>query len=370
MGADVVAWLQVLAASPKPTFWTNSKGQHRTWTLEMPWPIPTTFSFDTMVEAATEAWQFAHNLLADGVVGPMTWAAGGIAPTTESLPPFALVKGTDTSVIQGKLPVQAMVKEGITFGWARCKVGNNLGRDTVFEWVMRAFADAGILRGGYCFLFPLKHLDPIDQAKLFLDAMLVDGDIVGTRQGELPLAVDLEWPPPEEWAKWGCTPDQIVDFALALLTYLEEQTGQKSVIYSYPYFLQSICKATNYAKLLRYKLWLAGGAQYMNGNGKWPDLTTYRVPSVPGWGTDWLFNQWDGNGGKRLPGSNVDADFNIFRYDLAVLKKYCQAQLIEQDPDTLPDMSTIFQATSNLIVEDGIHAYRQERANAFIAQPV
>lgn len=371
MGSDVVAWLQVLAASPAPTVWTNSKGVLRSWASDQPWPLPTTFLFDTHIEAATEAWQFARQLTADGVVGPLTWAAAGVVPTTEPPPSFALVKGTDTSVIQGKLPVKAMVDEGISFGWARCKVGNNAGRDSVFEQTMRAFLDVGILRGGYCFPFPLKHLDPIEQAKMFLAALLLDGDVIGTRWGELPIAIDLEWPAPEEWAKWGCTPDQIVDFALAMLMYIEEQTGQKPIIYSYPYFLQSICKAKNYGNLMRYKLWLAGGSQYMNGNGKWPDLATYKVPTVPGWGTDWLFNQWDGNGGKRLPGSNVDADFNIFRYDIDALKKYCQVQPTEDAaPDTLPDMSTIFQATSNLIVEDGLHAYRQGRANQFILQPV
>lgn len=371
MGVDVVAWLNVLGAAPKPTVWTNSRGEQRSWQNEMPWPLPSSFAFDKNVEAATEAWQFARQLPADGVVGPMTWAAAGVEEPTQPVS-FALVKGTDTSVIQGTLPVAAMKKEGISFGWARCKVGNNPGRDTVFEQTMRAFKDYGILRGGYCFPFPLSHLDPIEQAKMFLEALLLDGEVVGTSLGELPYVIDAEWPAPEDWAKHGCTADQVVDFLVAMMKYMEEQTGGiKGVLYSYPYYLQAISKAKNYTQLLRYKLWLAGGSQYMNGNGVWPDLSTYKVPAVPGWGTDWLFNQWDGNGGRRLPNMQ-DADFNIFRYNQAALEEYCQVlnRTTDEQPDTLPDLSTMLRSTTSLIVEDELHAYRQERANQFLLRPV
>lgn len=368
MGADVVAWLHVLSSAPQPTVWTNNKGEQCVWDATVSWPLPTSFAFDKNLEAATQAWQFAHQLTADGVVGPATWAAAGVAdPIVQT---FDLVKGVDTSVIQGPLPVDAMKKDGIAFGWARCKVGNNPGRDSVFEQTMRAYQVVGIIRGGYCFPFPLTHLDPIEQAKMFLEALLIDAEVVGTSLGELPYAIDAEWPAPEDWAKRGCTPDQIVDFLVALMKYMEEQTGIKGVLYSYPYYLQAISKAKNYAQLMRYKLWLAGGPQYMNGNGQWPDLRTYKVPVVPGWGTDWLFNQWDGDGGRRLTNGR-DADFNIFRYDLATLEEYCQVQSHgEQEPDTLPDMSLVHPATSMLIAEDGLHAYRQERANQFLLQPV
>lgn len=365
MGPDVVAWLAILSASPAPTVWTNSKGVTKTWSATNPWPLPTSFSFDKVTEDATEAWQFAHGLEADGVVGPITWSVAN-SPITVS-PPFPLVKGLDSSVIQGKLPIATMLAEDLVFGWARCKVGNNAGRDIVFEETMRAYHDAGIIRGGYVFPFPLKHLVPIEQAKMFLEALLIDGNVVGTSLGELPIAFDLEWPPPEQWAKYGCTPDQIVDWSLACLEYMWKQTGSMPVIYSYPYFLQSISKAKNYAQLVRYKLWLAGGPQYDHGNGSWPDLQTYKLPVVPGWGSDWTFNQCDGNGGRKLA-NGVDADFNIFRYDFAALEQFCQVQ-VTTVPDLLPDLNTMMQATSNLIVEDSLHAFRQERAEAFILQP-
>jgi GH25 family lysozyme M1 (1,4-beta-N-acetylmuramidase) len=371
MGLDVIAWLQVLAAFPKPTIWKNAYGIQRGWTTEMKWPLPTDFNFNDTVEAATEAWQFAHGLTADGVVGPKTWEAAGVVPAVPaaSLP---IVKGCDTSVIQGKLPIDRMVQEGIVFGWARCKVGNNAGVDTRFAETIRAYRGAGIFGGGYCFPFPLPHLDPVAQADTFLLALMLDGDVVGTMKGDLPIAVDAEWPPPEEWTKWGCTANQIVDFLLAQMQRIESQTGIRPILYSYPYFIQAISKAKNFAQLLRYKLWLAGGPDYISGRGQWPDLANYRMQSVPGWGNDWLFNQWDGNGGRTLPGG-VDADFNIFRYNFAALEQLCQSvtEGVEYAPSvpTLPDTTLMLHATSDLIVEDMVHAYRQARANQFILQP-
>jgi len=54
-GADVVAWQGILG-------------------------IPASGTFDSATGAATRAWQTAHHLTADGVVGPMTWGAALGAP--------------------------------------------------------------------------------------------------------------------------------------------------------------------------------------------------------------------------------------------------------------------------------------------------
>jgi peptidoglycan hydrolase-like protein with peptidoglycan-binding domain len=56
-GADVTAWAGILG-------------------------IPNSGTFDSAMGTATRAWQNAHHLTADGVVGPMTWGAALGAPVT------------------------------------------------------------------------------------------------------------------------------------------------------------------------------------------------------------------------------------------------------------------------------------------------
>lgn len=280
---------------------------------------------------------------------------------------MAAVQGIDISAVQGpNVPWKKLVAAEIDYAFLRCHVGNN-GRDALFAKYVAAGSDEGILLAPYFFPFPLPHLTPENQADLFIASAVVNGAPLGSRKGELPPAFDLEWPPPEEWKKWGCTADQIVDWAIACLDRLEVAYGRAPIIYSYPWFLKSISTAKNFTLLMRYKLWIAGGAQYLNGDGHVPDLTKEQPPAVNGWGHDWLFWQHDGNGGKRLPGTGIDADFDVFRYDLATLRTYADIREDEIVADTLPEMARLAHAmSSTLIVEDAVHAYRQERAQRML----
>jgi len=342
-GFDVMAWQNVLM-SDVPSTRTRA--------------ILASGIFDAGTEAATVAWQQSHGLQADGVVGPMTWKAAGVS----DIPVIVPVQGLDVSVMQGaNIPWEAERKRGTCFVYSRCQVGNNLQIDTQFVDNTRQAMLANLFCGAYFFPFPLPHLDPIAQADMFLRAMMINGHPLGAELRELPPAFDLEWPAPENWAKWKCTPDQIVDWSLICLERIELNTGCKPIVYSYPYFLQAISKAKNYLKLVKYKLWIAGGPSYENGDGHIPDLSRERPPRVPGWDGDWLFWQHDGNGGRRLT-HGVDADFNVYRMPLTELERLCQAPIVESPPDTLPETNLVFQATSNLIVEDSVHEYRKERA--------
>ncbi len=279
------------------------------------------------------------------------------------------VQGLDVSVIQGaSVPYPALRALGHEFVFVRCQVGNNAGRDTLFEANIRRAKDAGLFCTPYLFPFPLTHLDPIAQADIFLQATMLDGHPVGADIGELPQAYDLEWPPPEEWAKRGCSADQIVDWSLAALDRMHTNTGQAPIIYSYPYFLQMLAKAKNFPMLLKYKLWIAGGPQYRNGNGVVPDVTKQQPPKVVGWGNDWLFWQWDGDGGKRIPGINVDADFNLFNGELVDLARLCQSNEAKDVVVTPEDIAVMHAEASSLIMDDELHAYRQARANVIIAE--
>lgn len=282
---------------------------------------------------------------------------------------MAAVQGLDVSAIQGTLvPYTALYALGHSFVFVRCQVGNNVGRDTIYQDNIRRAKDAGLFVTPYCFPFPLPHLDPIEQADLFLKSSMFNGHPVGSNIGEMPQAFDLEWPPPEEWQKRKCTADQIVDWALAALERMHLNTGQAPIIYSYPYFLQMLAKAKNFPMLLKYKLWIAGGAQYVNGNGRVPDLAVVQPPKVVGWGTNWLFWQWDGNGGKKLPEIGMDADFNVFNGQLFDLARLCQSNEAVDLVITPEDISVMHAEASSIIMDDELHAYRQARANLIISE--
>lgn len=281
-----------------------------------------------------------------------------------------VVQGTDVSVLQNAVPFDLLKKAGHEFTFIRCKVGNSPGVDIRFVENVRRARGEGLYTAPYFFPFPLSHIDPMAQAAGFLAAAMVDGDPVGGDRGDLPPAYDLEWPPPEEWTKRGCTADSIVDYALAQLARLHDDYGIAPIVYSYPYFLAALSKAKNFALLMKYSLWIAGGAQYKNGTGQVPrryddGVWLDKAPIVLGWGDNWLFWQHDGDGGRRLPGTGIDCDFNVFRFDSVALGQL--AQVIDGPPPILvPDVNTIHAMAADVMAEDALHAYRQERiANIF-----
>lgn len=281
---------------------------------------------------------------------------------------MSVVRGCDVSAIQGRLPADAMAALGLSFAFVRCQVGNQQARDVLFEDDVSRLKQVGIRVAPYCFAYPLPHLDPLDQADHFRGAAMVGADLVGNRVGDLPPALDLEWPPPEQWAARGCTAEQIVDWALRCVDGMRARWTCDPVLYSYPWFLKNLSAAPLFATLAAScRLWIAGGAQYMNGDGHVPDLAREQPPRVPGWGGDWTFWQHDGDGGARLP-NGVDADFNVFNGDLAALDRLCGAA------QTTPSASEVTAAAAiareedmALIVEDALHDARQERAAGIVA---
>jgi GH25 family lysozyme M1 (1,4-beta-N-acetylmuramidase) len=274
---------------------------------------------------------------------------------------MAGVLGIDASAVQGHLDAPSLKKIGIEYAWHRCKVGNNPSRDVLFADNVRTLRDAGLIVGQYSFPFPLKHLDPTEQADLFADAALVDGHPLGMLAGELAPAFDLEWPPPEQWAQRALDADFVVEWALACLARMTERWGGVlPVVYSYPWFLQALSKGRGYDLLQRYPLWIAGGAGYLTRTTA-PDTDREAPPGVPGWGSEYLFWQWNGNDGARLP-NGVDADFDVFRHDLETLRAYCRAE-----PIPGPDWDT--EPTAPILAEEplDVHEQRQRRVIAMLS---
>lgn len=201
-----------------------------------------------------------------------------------------LIKGIDVSIIQGKIDWRAVAATGVQFAICRCGVGNG-GIDSLYKSNIANARAAGLKVMAYHFIYPLPPLasqplrDPKLQAKMHVDAA----------GGELA-ACDLEWPATQDWAKWGCTAAQIVQWSIEYLEEYERLSGIRPIVYTYPYFAQAIKLPDWFGQ--KYKLWIAS---YQTG-----------TPFIPKPWTDWVI--WQNSGGtgpsaEHLPnGAPVDGD--------------------------------------------------------------
>lgn len=198
-----------------------------------------------------------------------------------------LIKGIDISIVQGKVDFQAVAASGIKFVICRCGVGNS-GVDSLYKQNIANARAAGLKVAAYHFIYPLPTIpsqplrDPKAQAKLHFDDA-----------GDVPVVCcDLEWPEPQDWAKWGCTASQIVQWTIDYLEAYEQMSGIRPIVYTYPNFAKSIQLPDSFGQ--KYKLWIAS---YQSGS-----------PFIPKPWTDWVMWQ-DSGGTQRLPnGGPVDTD--------------------------------------------------------------
>lgn len=289
-GPDVVAWQKVLGVTADG-------------------------AFGPATEKATQAWQIAHGLPPDGVVGPMTWAK-----TLAPHPDAPMLHGLDGSSVQGILPFDQLVATGIKFVILKAQQGND-GFDPDCIKNAEAAIAHGLTVFAYCFLYPLPHLDPREQARLFLSKLK------GTVLEGKPIFVDCEWPEPlalkaggKGWKEWGCTPAQISQWMKDCCDELSKSTTV--VMYTYDDWWSCVRdgraaygfpQGADVSWAAQYALWMAW---YRKG---WP--VGGDAPRIPKPWTKWLFWQFDGNGGLVLP-NGLDADFSVFNGDEQALADF------------------------------------------------
>ena len=218
-----------------------------------------------------------------------------------------MIRGIDASSVQGVLPIDALDAVDCRFLIHKCQQGND-GRDPFFDRNIEAARDKGWVVGAYHFLYPLPHLSPEAQAEGFFKA-----SPLGTEDGDLPPAIDLEWPDPDAgWVKWGCTGPQICDWSRRCAERMSELYGRKPLIYTYPYFMQALrgrgALGGDVSWLAEYPLWIASYSP---------------KPVLPAPWSDWSMWQYDGNGGQRMPNGG-DVDFNWFNGDEQALREFCR----------------------------------------------
>jgi GH25 family lysozyme M1 (1,4-beta-N-acetylmuramidase) len=267
-----------------------------------------------------------------------------------------VIRGFDASSCQGAIPWDALKAAGIEYVYLKCGNGND-PPDPTFERNAQEAKSHGLIVAPYHFLYPLPHIDPVHAAEAHFAAC---GGI-GSNVGELPAAIDLEWPPREEqakdsktiidtWAKWGVGRLQINLWTVAYAKRYRELQGSPPVLYTYPYFAQ--CLAPLSTELGDCILWFASNwkAGVVPHDG---DMPSNALPGL--WQKDVLqtegargfFWQHDGNGGILMP-NGADADFDVF-----VGSREQFNRLIGMGPENARTVDPVDIPTSHLPVGGG-----------------
>lgn len=280
--------------------------------------------------------------------------------------------GVDISAVQGVLDPKvwaALKAKDIDFALHRFVVGNDAGIDSAAKENISRAEDAGIQSGKYLFAYPLPHIDPVKQVDEWFSKIEKSGSLAG----EIPNAIDLEWPPREEWQvvngvrtlvypwkKWGCSAQQILEWGLAALERGLQLSGVPWFVYSFRYFLDCI-DAANSAALGQFPLWLADYAtqgHYTTAD----EMARVKIPAP--WNADGsaglVIMQNDGDGGLLLPNGR-DADFNVANADL-LNALIAMTGTPKEEPAPI-DTEAARLDMNGLIVDADIDRYRRERVN-------
>lgn len=196
-----------------------------------------------------------------------------------------MINGIDISSVQSNVDFKAVAASGVKFVIFKCGNGND-GSDPNYSRSLAAAQAVGLLCATYHFVYPLPPdtthptRDPVLQAEMHYKACKTD-----------VVAIDIEWPEVQDFAKWGCGPKQINDWCLRYLKRYTELSGKKPIIYTYPYFAKAINFSQEFAE---YPLWIAS-----YGKDK---------PDIPNPWNNYVIWQTTGGGGKLPNGAPVDTD--------------------------------------------------------------
>lgn len=236
----------------------------------------------------------------------------------------------------GRPDFERVAASGIRAMWHQACQGNEPARDDqAFAANVAAARAAGIAVGAYLFPFPLPSQRPGDgrtpreQAERFA---AVSG-LLGCARGELSPMIDAEWPPPNEWARWGCTAQQISDWLRECCEEITRRFGRLPIIYTYPWWWQELARGADVSWARRYPLWVA---HYLHPGPGVPPPAVQPARLAP-WDGEWSVWQYSAEGSaERVPGCVAcPVDRDVIR-DEATLRRLLGLPMHDQDADTQP----------------------------------
>ncbi len=195
------------------------------------------------------------------------------------------VKGVDVSNYQDVIDWVQAFKAGYEFAFIKASEGYS--PDKTSSAHKAGAKAAGLIIGSYHYFHAEK--DPILQAQTLLAASV-------RGPGDLPYVMDWE-------VTGGTLPGEDISCALKFLNEIESKTGIVPIIYTGPYFFESLGAQTQAFK--KYPLWIAH----------------YGVPcpDVPAPWDTWTF--WQNGSSLQLPGTRGYIDSNLFNGNIEQLKK-------------------------------------------------
>lgn len=175
-------------------------------------------------------------------------------------------------------------RSGQEFVFVKATEGTTV-RNAHFEADRRDARAAGLYVGAYHYARP--HRTPgsaLAQAQAFVG-------VIGDQQrvGTLPPVLDLEANDSR------MRPAELLAWARAFLSAVEQRTGRRPIVYSYPAFWSASMGGTR--ELAGYPLWIA-------------HYTSRDAPRTPGWSA-WTF--WQHTSSGSVPGVRGKVDRNRFR---------------------------------------------------------
>lgn len=221
-----------------------------------------------------------------------------------------MILGVDVFSGYGKIDWPRASAAGVRFALPKHTQGND-GCDPRARENVEGCRNVGIAAAPYFFAYPLpsdpKHpgRGPKEQAGRFF----ADAKGLGTQPGDLPPALDLEWPPHFErekgtsrildrWTQWNTSASQIVAWALECLAEMERLWSRVPMIYTYPDFWHSLGEAGRDPAFAKYPLWIANYTHL----AEWLPPQDAR-PIVPAPWTDWSVWQFSADGSRiSIPG--------------------------------------------------------------------
>jgi lysozyme len=236
-------------------------------------------------------FQHDHNLSADGVVGPNTWA------TLNDLINISPVVGVDVSHHNGIINWNAVNPKQIRF--AICKGSQGMSfKDDLIDTNMSELSRLNYIRGVYHF-FTFVGVTAKQQVDNFLKL-----NLNFSQKGMLPPVVDVEWQISPSLNNYIIqNRAECAQKLLDWLTAIEKATGKRPIIYTAASFWRDLMGDP--AGFEQYPLWIAS---YRSGS-----------PTLAGNWSTYTFWQFTSQG--QVSGIAGQVDKNYFNGTLQQLKK-------------------------------------------------